>query len=313
MFNPATVVWRDQVWMLYRAEDYEGMGRWNGTSRIGLAVSRDGVHFDRFPEPVLYPTEPYEHPGGCEDPRVTLIDDTFYMTYTAFDGQNAYLCLATSRDLLHWTKHGMLFPSWKGDNPTIWSKSGAILPEKVNGKYIMYFGDTCIWLAESEDLIHWTPREEPVLRPRIHPEAFDSALIEPGPQPVLTDDGILLLYNAARRITDPADPAFGKLRYSAGQVLLDREDPTRVLQRTEEPFLTPGTVDECVGQVDHVVFVEGLVEFRGAWYLYYGMADSKIGVAIYDPAAEKALETPRVVHLDGDLDEDDMAVAAAGL
>ena len=82
-------------------------------------------------------------------------------------------------------------------------------------------------------------------------------------------------------ITDPQDPSFGKLRYAAGQVLLSKEDPTKVLKRTETPFFVPGTHDEIVGQVGNVVFVEGLVEYQGAHYLYYGMADSKIGVAIY--------------------------------
>jgi predicted GH43/DUF377 family glycosyl hydrolase len=310
LFNPATVVWNDQVYLLYRAEDHEGLGVWNGTSRIGLAVSQDGIHFQRLPHPVLYPTEPYELPGGCEDPRVTRIGDTFYLTYTAFDGNSAYLCLATSKNLIDWTKHGILFPDWTGGNGKVWSKSGAILPEKVNGKYIMYFGDTSIWLAESDDLIHWTPREEPVLRPSFANDAFDSVLIEPGPQPVLTDEGILLIYNAAQRIVDPGDAAYGKLRYAAGQVLFDKHDPTRVLRRTTVPFLTPDTQDECMGQVDNVVFVEGLVEFRGAYYLYYGMADSKIGVAIYEPAADDTHSMPAAAAADGDPDVEDVALAA---
>jgi predicted GH43/DUF377 family glycosyl hydrolase len=156
----------------------------------------------------------------------------------------------------------------------------------------MYFGDTSIWLAESDDLIHWTPKPDPVLQPSASPDAFDSALIEPGPQPILTDEGILLMYNAARWVTDESDPAYGKLRYAAGQVLFDRNDPARVLRRTELPFLIPGTQDECVGQVDHVVFVEGLVEFRGAYYLYYGMADSKIGVAICETAGTVVQAAP---------------------
>ncbi len=281
LFNPAVVVKDGKVYMLYRAEDHAGAGEWNGTSRIGIAVSEDGVHFERHPEPVLVPTESYELPGGCEDPRVTQIGDTYYLTYTGFDGHSATLCLATSKDLYTWEKHGVLFPDWTEGSDRVWSKSGAILSEPINGKYIMYFGDTSIWIAYSEDLIHWTPVKEPVFTPSADPEAFDSALIEPGPQPILTDDGILLIYNAARVITDPQDPSFGKLRYAAGQVLLSKEDPTKVLKRTETPFFVPGTHDEIVGQVGNVVFVEGLVEYQGAHYLYYGMADSKIGVAVY--------------------------------
>lgn len=283
VFNPAAVVKDGKVYLLYRAEDRTGIGQWNGTSRIGLAVSDDGVRFTRFPEPVLVPTEPYELPGGCEDPRVTQIEDRYVMTYTAYDGQSARLCLATSKDLVHWEKHGVLFPEWTGGETKVWSKSGAICPQKINGKYIMYFGDSSIWLATSDDGIHWVPEEEPVLTTRPDPGAFDSVLVEPGPPPLVTEDGILLLYNAARRIDDPHHPGYGKVRYSVGQVLFSKDNPREVLWRSEMPFLEPETADEETGQVDHVVFVEGLVAFQGAWFLYYGMADSKIGVAIYRP------------------------------
>ncbi|TCJ19969.1 glycosidase [Rubrobacter taiwanensis] len=272
LFNPTAVVREGRVHLIYRAEDRAGEGEWHGTSRIGLAVSHDGIDFERHPEPILSPTEPYELPGGCEDPRVSRIGDTYYMTYTAFDGESARLCLATSTDLLEWEKHGVLFPEWTGGAGKIWSKSGAILEEPVGGRYVMYFGDTSIWVAYSGDLISWTPVAEPVLSPSPDPTAFDSVLVEPGPRPLLTGDGILLIYNAARRMG-------GGLRYSAGQVLLDREDPTRVLRRTREPFFEPETPDEISGQVDDVVFVEGLVEYCEALYLYYGMADSRIGVA----------------------------------
>ncbi len=147
----------------------------------------------------------------------------------------------------------------------------------------MYFGDTNIWIAYSEDLIHWTPDATPVLCPSDHPQAFDSALVEPGPSPILTSDGILLIYNAARRI-EPVDASFldssgYSLYYAVGQALFSQEDPARVLARTAEPFMIPGSEDELKGQVDNVVFAEGLVHHNDVWYLYYGMADSKIGVA----------------------------------
>ncbi len=87
--------------------------------------------------------------GGCEDPRIVVVNGTFYMTYTAYDGKTARLALARSKDLVHWEKLGIVFPEWG------WSKSGAILPIKINGKYIMYFGDSNIWIAYSDDMIHW--------------------------------------------------------------------------------------------------------------------------------------------------------------
>ncbi|PWK16409.1 glycoside hydrolase family 130 protein [Tumebacillus permanentifrigoris] len=281
LFNPAAIVKDDKIYMLYRAEDHTGEGIWNGTSRIGLAISEDGIHFHREPEPVLSPTESYELPGGCEDPRVTQVGDTYYMTYTAYDGKHARLCLATSKDLYNWEKHGILFPEWSQGYDLVWSKSGAILAEPLDGRYVMYFGDKSIWVAYSEDLLHWTPVQKPVFSPTEDPQAFDSVLIEPGPQPLLTEEGIVLIYNAARIVDDPADAGFGKVRYATGQVLLAKDNPEQVLKRTREPFLVPGTRDELEGQVDNVVFVEGLVAYKGAHYLYYGMADSKIGVSIW--------------------------------
>ncbi|MGI9173808.1 MAG: glycoside hydrolase family 130 protein [Rhodothermales bacterium] len=261
VFNPTTWTDGETVFMLYRAEDSTGIGDWNGTSRIGLATSTDGITFERQPEPVLEPTEPYELPGGCEDPRLVKIDETFYLTYTAYDGETARLALASSPDLQTWTKHGLLFPDLG------WTKSGAILTEPVDGRYWMYFGDTNLWAAHSEDLIHWTPLEEPVLRPR--PGSFDSRLVEPGPEPRLTDEGIMLIYNSA-------DSA---LVYRAGQALFDASDPTKLIARSDEPFLVPTSELEQEGQIPNVVFVQGLARLDGRWLLYYGMGDSGIGVA----------------------------------
>ncbi len=265
VFNPATWTDGEAVWMLYRAEDRTGPGQWNGTSRIGLARSSDGIHFEREPEPVLVPTEEWELPGGCEDPRLVRIDGTFYLTYTAYDGETARLALATSPDLRRWTKHGLVFPE-RG-----WTKSGAILERPVGGKYWMYFGDTDVWAAHSQDLRNWTVVEPPVLRRR--PRSFDSRVVEPGPAPLVTREGILLLYNGAD----------DDLHYAAGQALFDSADPRRLLKRSATPFLLPTEVHERRGQVPEVVFVQGLVRFQRRWLLYFGMADSHIGVAMTDP------------------------------
>ena len=109
--------------------------------------------------------------------------------------------------------------------------------------------------------------EEPVLRPRN--DHFDARLVEPGPQPILTNEGIVLLYNGADQ----------DLVYASGQALLDPNEPTSVLDRSSEPFLRPTLEAEVVGQVPNVVFIEGLVRHQDSWYLYYGMGDSGIGVA----------------------------------
>ena len=264
IFNPTAYTDGEQIYMLYRAEDSTGIGEWNGTSRIGIAKSTDGFTFEREIAPIFTPTEDYELPGGCEDPRVVKIGDTFYLTYTAYDGEKARLALASSKGhLYNWEKHGILFPQLE------WSKAGAILPEPINGKYWMYFGDTDVWAAHSEDLISWTMVEEPVLRRR--PGQFDSRVVEPGPSPLLTDEGILLLYNGAD----------DDLVYRSGQALFDASDPTALIARSDTPFLIPDEQLEQEGQIPNVVFIEGLVEFKDTWYLYFGMGDSGIGVATF--------------------------------
>jgi predicted GH43/DUF377 family glycosyl hydrolase len=155
-FNPATVVFHGKVVMLYRAQDA------NGTSRLGYAESTDGVHFVRRAEPVLSPEADYEKGGGVEDPRLVRFGDTFYLTYTGYNTKDAQLCLATSRDLVHWERKGVILPAYKGNWNTGWTKSGAIVPKKIDGKYWMYFLGTTpdkndqMGLASSTDLLHWT-------------------------------------------------------------------------------------------------------------------------------------------------------------
>jgi predicted GH43/DUF377 family glycosyl hydrolase len=291
VFNPAAVVKDGKVCLVYRAEDT--IGKYAGTSRIGLAVSSDGLHFSKMEEPVFYPANDslkrFEWEGGVEDPRVVQMNDGAYlMTYTAYDGEVARLMIATSTDLIHWTKHGTML---NGKHKDTWSKSGAvvarrngpnIIAEKVNGLYWMYFGDTDLFLASSPDLLHWTPVEEngklkAVLSPR--KKYFDSRLVESGPFALLTGDGIVLIYNSmnADEGGDPQRPAGA---YCAGQALFSNTDPARLVSRLERPFMVPDKAYEITGQVNQVCFLEGMVPFRGRWFLYYGTADSKIAVAV---------------------------------
>ncbi len=295
VFNPAAVVRNDTLFLLYRAEDK--VGKYAGTSRIGLAWSTDGLHFKRNALPVLYPDndslKKYEWEGGCEDPRI--IEDeagTYYLTYTAYDGDKARLLIATSPDLNHWAKHGLAIASTtKNDHTNTWSKSGSIVCDykngkaiatRINGKYWMYWGDTDIFLASSDDLLHWTPVEDAegklvtVFGPR--KGMFDSDLVEPGPPAMLTEQGILLIYNS-RNVPSKGDSTLAEGTYAASQILLDKNDPSRVVKRMETYFMKPEKDYEVTGQVGRVCFVEGLVKYKDKWYLYYGTADSKIAVA----------------------------------
>lgn len=276
VFNPTAVVREGKVYMFYRAEDCQGMGIWNGTSRIGLAISHDGFNFYKMDYPVLEPTEPYEFPGGCEDPRITEINGRYYMTYTAFDGITARLCMASSDDLIHWQKHGCMVPGFRGEKRVEWSKAGAIVPQKIQGRYWMYFGEGYVYLAYSEDLDTWRVLPEPVLTPRGR-GYFDADLVEPGPAPFVTEDGIVLLYNGAVELAPGSPP---RRRYAAGVAVYALDNPSRLIYRADHPFLEPDSEMELHGQVDNVVFIEGYVTFKGRELLYYGMADSRIGVAV---------------------------------
>lgn len=275
VYNPAAVVRDDRVQLLYRAHADDLV------SHVGLASSADGLAFDRQPEPVLSPSEDYDK-FGCEDPRVTEIDGTYYLTYSGWDRTTAQLCLATSRDLQTWTKHGPMFPGFDTFQPQgngtdgAWSKAGAIVPVPVDGRWLMYFGEGSLWYAWSDDLVHWEPgpNDAPVMTPT--PGTFGEFLVEVGPQPVITNNGlILLLHNAAVKSVDES------VRYTCGQLLFSPDDPTRVLAQLNRPWLEPSTQEDVHGLVPNVTFVEGLVHFHGTWFAYYGQSDSTLAVATY--------------------------------
>ena len=267
-FNPAVVMHDGKIVMLYRSQDKKG------TSRLGYAESADGIHFTRRPEPVLSPEAEYEKDGGVEDPRLVKFGDTYYLTYTGYNTKDAQLSLATSYDLIHWERKGVILPAYKGNWNTGWTKSGAIVPEKIDGKYWMYFLGTTpdkndqMGLAYSTDLIHWTEATKTPVLPR-RPGQFDSRVVEPGPSPIVTPNGIVLIYNGAD----------DKLVYRTGVAVFDRKDPRKVLYRSERPIFAPEKEWEKVGQVPNVVFVEGMVEHGGRYLFYYGGADKYIGVA----------------------------------
>jgi predicted GH43/DUF377 family glycosyl hydrolase len=302
-FNPAATVKGDTIHVLYRAEDNSATGIGKRTSRIGLAKSADGIHLQRRETPVMYPADDaakeYEWPGGCEDPRIAVTDDGLYvMMYTSWNRKTPRLSVATSRDLLTWEKHGPAFTeAYNGRFKDMACKSGAIVTKivngkqvitKVNGTYLMYWGEAMVAAAISDDLIRWTPvlDENNKLLGLIYPREhyFDSALTECGPPAILTDKGILLLYNGKNQTNEKRDTCFNAGTYSAGQVLFDSTDPYKAIARLDVPFFRPMADFEKSGQyVDGTVFIEGLVFHHDKWYLYYGCADSRVGVAIYDP------------------------------
>ncbi|MDU1890364.1 MAG: glycoside hydrolase family 130 protein [Dysgonomonas sp.] len=302
-FNPAATIYKDKVVVLYRAEDKSGEGIGQRTSRLGYASSQDGLHFGRMSVPVFYPDndsqKELEWPGGCEDPRVAVTEEGLYvMLYTQWNRKQARLAVATSNDLQKWNKYGPTFAkAYDGRFLDEFSKSASIITKvvdgkqviaKINNKYWMYWGEKFVNVATSDDLINWEPMLTEsgdflkVIEPR--QGKFDSELTECGPPAVITDKGILLLYNGKNKAGIEGDTLYTANSYCAGQALFDISDPTKLIGQLDKPFYVPEADFEKSGQYPAgTVFIEGLVLHNAKWYLYYGCADSRVAVAVYDP------------------------------
>ena len=289
VFNPAATVKDGKVHMLCRCIDFsrEAATKNNrSVSTFGWATSEDGFNFTMSPEPVPEfnpgPDSPFQ--GGFEDPRLVKIGDEWLLTYTGvyrepsgrFNVMTPGLA-ALSKDLVHWEFLGEILPS----------RAIAVTPEKINGKYWAYYDNWCLRLAWSEDLRTWHLLDEPALTQR--PGKFDECLCESVAAPLISDDGILLLYNGdagerrAEELARTASPHYlplhPKMFYSIGWALFDRNDPTRLIARCDEPVIVPDHLYEFYGVADFTCFASGLVEFKGKHILYYGCADMRISAA----------------------------------
>lgn len=275
-FNPSVVKNKDGKFvMLYRGQDNAGV------SRIGYAISDDGIKFVADEHPILAPKLSDEE-KGIEDPRLSpslAEPGKWDLTATAYN-TDAQLALYRSSDLRNWDRVCIMVPAKKGAWNINWTKSGAIVPEKINGKYWAYYmgddknGRDQTGVISSADGTNWTDAtDQPVLKHR--PGNFDSRVVEPGPAPIITNDGILLLYNGAD----------DGLTYKTGWALFDKNDPTKLLARCEKPIFVPEMkwekkiASKVVHQAPNVVFVEGLVKDGARYLIYYGAADSYVGVA----------------------------------
>jgi predicted GH43/DUF377 family glycosyl hydrolase len=276
VFNPTALYEHSRVHLAYRAMSEDN------TSVIGFASSADGYNFDdQSSEPIYTPREEFEAklvPGGnsgCEDPRLTRIDDTIYMLYTAFNGRSdprVALTHISLDDFLkrrwNWSRPVLISP------PNLSDKDAAIFPKKIKGKYaILHRLGTSIWLDLVNDLkfegnkwlgghIFMSPKDE-------LPDTDRLGISGP---PIETKYGWLLLYHAASRKTQP-------MTYYVSAALLDLKDPSKVLARRKVPILEPETPYELYGQVNNVVFPCGAAIIGEDLFVYYGGADSVIGVA----------------------------------
>ena len=302
VFNPAATIKDNKIYVIYRAEDRSGKGIGERTSRLGIAESDNGLTMKRWPVPVMFPTtdnqKEFEWPGGCEDPRIAVTEDsTYVMLYTQWNKKVPRLAVATSTNLTTWTKHGPAFyKAYQGKFKDLASKSASIVTKlvngrqviaKVNGQYMLYWGERFMNIATSNDLKNWEPmlNEKGELKAVLttRPNYFDSDLTECGPPAIITEKGILVLYNGKNKPSAGRDTTYTANTYAAGQVLFDVNDPTKVIGRLDKPFFVPTEPFEKSGQYPAgTVFVEGLVFFHNKWFLYYGCADSRVGVAVYE-------------------------------
>lgn len=269
VFNCATVFDGEMVHLLYRA-----IGEYDTyISRLGYAFSIDGFNFERSDKPVFEPKEKYER-FGCEDPRVTQIDNKFYITYTAlssraWSGKGNRVALAATMDFRSFERHGIILPDME-------NKDAVIFPEKVKGKYVMYHRTMPnIWIGYSDNLKEWY-NHKIVMSPR--EGLWDCKKIGAGPPPIKTEQGWLLFYHGVDE----------KRVYRLGVALFDLNDPSRLIARQEEPILEPEEPWELKGDVPTVVFNCGAIEKDGMYYVYYGGADTVIGVATV--SKEEALD-----------------------
>jgi predicted GH43/DUF377 family glycosyl hydrolase len=253
VFNAGVVRHNGLFHMLYRAQGVDYV------SRIGYAVSEDGLHWSRLDQPVLSPATKFER-RGVEDPRVTRIGDTFYMVYTAYSAHRARVSLAGSKNLIAWERLGIMLPD--EDN-----KDAALFPEKMGSRYcLLHRRPPDIWLCYSDDMLHWTDHQV-VMQPR--PNTWEHEKVGIAGPPIKTEQGWLLIYHAVDQNTV----------YRLGVALLDTDDPSVVLHRREDFILEPSETWETKGDVPNVVFSCGQVVDDETLNVYYGGADRVMAVA----------------------------------
>ncbi len=269
VFNPGVVHHNGLFHMFYRAQGQDWI------SRIGYAVSTDGIHWNRLRQPVLSPSgHPLER-RGVEDPRVLELDGAFYMCYTAygytqaedgldhFGGGTITPMIARSHNLLTWERLG---PLVLGED----NKDHVLFPRQIRGRYVaLHRRRPQIWLAYSDDLRHWNPAEmRPLFGPR--PEnGWDESTVGANGVPIETEHGWLLFYHAYDQ----------EHVYRFGVCLLDLEDPSRVIHRPQEPIFWPEELWEVRGDVPNVVFSCANIRVGDRIYVYYGGGDHVIGLA----------------------------------
>jgi predicted GH43/DUF377 family glycosyl hydrolase len=260
VFNCGVIDHDGKIVLIYRGQGWE-----SDVSCLGYAESDDGVHFTRLPEPVFSPHDPSEV-NGVEDPRLTRLDGRIQMLYTAWSPESIQVNRASTTDFRDWQRHGVVFPG--PDN-----KDAALFPRKINVRYVAFHRiPPAMWIAFSDDLETWGDVQV-IMEPR--PGCYDDFKLGAGGPPIETERGWLVIYHGVDQ----------NLVYRLGVALLDRDDPTKVINRPVVPLLEPEEPWELVGDVPNVVFTCGTAERDGRYLVYYGGADRVIGLATADRQA----------------------------
>ena len=242
--------------------------RLNFTSHLRVVFSYDGKHIDSIAGAVLRPENVYEE-YGIEDPRIARIGDVFYITYVAVSRHGVGTALASTKDFKQFARHGIIFPPE--------NKDVVLFPEKIGGQYYALhrpvgatrFTRPEIWLGTSPDLIHWGHHEQLLGGS----ETWDIGRIGAGTPPLRTPEGWLEVYHGnSKREED-----IGIGAYAGGLLLLDLNDPRRIIGRSGAVLL-PETEYECEGFVPNVIFPTGIVAHNDNLLVYYGGADTFVGV-----------------------------------
>jgi len=301
VLNPACIDKDGITHMFYRAVTK------GNRSTIGYCQLKNNKVIYRSDKPVLVPEYIYES-HGLEDPRITFLEDKYYMLYTAYDGKNAMVAYAVSCDLKKWEKKGLISPQMtydeaedifkqsnvgekytyyeetfrrdRGDKVKLWEKDSMLFPKKINGKYalihrilpgiqICYFDDfndlsVIFWKNYLKNLKSFL-----ILDPQ---HSHENAYIGGGSVPIETNDGWLMIYHSVESNIDKGNV------YHASAVLLDRDDPTKVIGEMNEPLFSPSEKWEKSGVINNVVFPTATSLTNDTLSIFYGAADSRIGV-----------------------------------
>ncbi len=264
VFNAGAVKVGDEYILLLRVEDLRGH------SVLALACSNDGYHFTVHDEPVMVPSREgqfaiYER-KGIEDPRITRIEDTYYIIYTAVSDFGARLALAKTEDFRSFERIALI------SEPE--NKDGALFPRKIGGRYVrldrpMVGSTGNIWISYSDDLVSW--RDSRVLM-TVRSDCWDSWRIGASVPPIETQYGWLEIYHGVK------ETSHGPI-YRLGAAMLDRDDPTKILCRSSIPILAPRADYERTGDIPNVVYSTGaIMEEDGTLKIYYSGADTCICV-----------------------------------